>query len=392
LGKTVYLVVETDDMPANEQLSVSVRSRGDVLGAGDLQLMYFNANNAQPPYTVTNVFAVDNVFQAEVGNADALNNNQNAAAAYTNLDDVRTHKAIIKLQLHPNDRPTFNRWAEAIGAGTANLEIVVRRNSGELAYYGRSDEATIEGTFLNERDRSAFTINNRNFYEIYHGENAYNFLTMNGNTRIKVGELRSYYTNGTREVSITTNTNYYFYDENDNEVLIVDNLQRNAHGLVLFPANGEGFGRYGVIDAGGYCPTYRETAGAGDHYLLPKVAAALFSITREVFSRGWRVDFGDMSSENGSDPWQQGFDHHRGHGHLGNRIGFDVDLHYLNRNGISFQAANNERTSPNFDRNNNTTLFQIASDYGFRNNQMDNRGHYDHGHWGFDINFVHIII
>ena len=102
-----------------------------------------------------------------------------------------------------------------------------------------------------------------------------------------------------------------------------------------------------------------------------------------------------MSSENGSDPWQKGSNHHAGHGHKGNRKGLDIDFRYLNKSGISFHG---KHSSSIFDKSKNKVIFQLAYKYGFRKNYCTNAssvfgekilgivegvgGHEDHGHIG----------
>jgi uncharacterized protein YvpB len=76
-----------------------------------------------------------------------------------------------------------------------------------------------------------------------------------------------------------------------------------------------------------------------------------------------------MSSENGSDPWGPGSDHHAGHGHLGTRKGLDCDFRYLNASGKSFHGNNN---SSDFDKEKNKTVFNLAYKYGFQNNYCTN--------------------
>ncbi len=82
-----------------------------------------------------------------------------------------------------------------------------------------------------------------------------------------------------------------------------------------------------------------EIVGQEDHFVQPIVAAALFGLTA-VLKDGYgiKISFGDMSSSNGSDPWQPGEKHHYGHGHKGNRSGLDVDFRYVNKDGVSFQS------------------------------------------------------
>lgn len=56
-----------------------------------------------------------------------------------------------------------------------------------------------------------------------------------------------------------------------------------------------------------------------------------------------------------------------------------------------------------FDRNKNAIIYQIAFEYGFRSNYATNlaefsgvnsgvQNHYDHEHWGFNIDFIHTTI
>jgi hypothetical protein len=167
-------------------------------------------------------------------------------------------------------------------------------------------------------------------------------------------------------------------------------LNKNTYGMVQIPSSGKGFNRYGTEDKGGI--SGKETVGKGDHYLLPSTAAALFGIIYEASEKGWEIHLGDMSSENGSDPWQSGGHHHAGHGHMGKRKGLDIDFRYLNKNGISFQGLN---TSSSFDEEKNETIYQLGHKYGFRKNYASGLtqykkygvnpsvgGHYDHGHFG----------
>jgi len=222
LGKTVYLIVETEDMQ-DEQLNVSFRSRENILGEGALQLMRFNPDNLQEPYIAT---AEDGFITVVVGNFDHLNNNQNTHNHYTNLTD-HADKAIIKLQLRPNIRDAFNTWATAINNNRderenplpTNLEVVVRRNNEERAYFGESEsEEAIadEGTFLD--GENGFIVENRNFFEIYSqingtNDNPYNFLRVEENIRRKIGYVEN--ANSTRVV-------YFYYDQYGNERQIAE--------------------------------------------------------------------------------------------------------------------------------------------------------------------------
>lgn len=178
----------------------------------------------------------------------------------------------------------------------------------------------------------------------------------------------------------------------------VATLQRNGAGLVQFPATGTGFDRYGPVDAGGNDRVRGENVGQGDHFLQPLTAAALFGTINVLHSdHQLTVSLGDMSSSNGSDPWQPGGRHHDGHGHNGNRSGVDIDFRYLNNNGVSFQSAT-ARSDTQFSVQNNQAVFDTARSFGFTTNYQGNirgnngeiRGatpnaiHNDHGHLGFN--------
>ncbi|OOV19182.1 hypothetical protein [Flavobacterium sp. LM4] len=184
----------------------------------------------------------------------------------------------------------------------------------------------------------------------------------------------------------------YYVEKTEGEFKLLYCLDENEYGMVQIPASGNGFNRYSDIDAGG--TSGGEIVGQGDHYLLPKTASALFGIINDVNEKGWEIHLGDMSSKNGSDPWEPGSFHHAGHGHNGTRKGLDCDFRYLNTLGKSYQGLN---TSSVFDGEKNKTVFTFAYKYGFRKNFCANpvtvlgstvsgvihqRDHDDHGHIG----------
>jgi RHS repeat-associated protein len=168
-------------------------------------------------------------------------------------------------------------------------------------------------------------------------------------------------------------------------------LTENADGLVQFPDSGSNFGRYGTNDAGGTSTKPKESVGAGDRSVTPETAAALFGLASALGVDGLSIDLGDMSSSNGSDPWQPGFVHHSGHGHNGNRSGIDVDFRYLNTSGNSFQSGNAFNSS-SFSTKNNQNVYDTATTFGFTSNYQGTSGsltgpasaggHNDHGHIG----------
>ena len=176
----------------------------------------------------------------------------------------------------------------------------------------------------------------------------------------------------------------------DSGYRLAGQLEKNDAGLVEFPSSGQGLSRYGTNDAGGVSGD--ETVGQGDHYLQPESAAALYGLVNKLNTDyGMEISLGDMSSSNGSDPWQRGFDHHKGHGHLGNRSGLDVDFRYLNTDGVSFRSPNAFKNS-SFSALNNQRVYDAAATFGFTRNYQGTSGnltgpsrirlHNDHGHLG----------
>lgn len=130
----------------------------------------------------------------------------------------------------------------------------------------------------------------------------------------------------------------------------------------------------------------------GDHYLQPETAAAFFGLVNKLSADfGFNISLGDMSSSNGTDPWQPGFKHHAGHGHLGRRSGLDADFRYLNADGTSFQSSNAFNNS-SFSSFNNQQVYDAAATFGFTKNYQGTSGnltgaikvggHNDHGHLG----------
>jgi RHS repeat-associated protein len=178
---------------------------------------------------------------------------------------------------------------------------------------------------------------------------------------------------------------------------LVATLSENANGLVQFPASGDGFARYGTVDAGGTSTNPPEAVGQGDHFVTPETAAALYGVINSLSSDNITISLGDMSSSNGSDPWQASFvtatstGHHQGHGHNGTRTGLDVDFRYIGNDGSSF-ASNNAFGDTNFSAVNNQNVFDTANKFGFTVNYQGTNGtltgpasiaeHNDHGHLG----------
>lgn len=206
-------------------------------------------------------------------------------------------------------------------------------------------------------------------------------------------EYYIYKTGKIKLIKGTIKKSAYYVEKTVGKFKLLYILEENSYGLVEIPSSGNGFNRYAKYpDVGGI--SKGETVGKGDHYLLPNTAAALLGIINEINEKGWEIHLGDMSSENGSDPWGPGSKHHAGHGHLGTRKGLDIDFRYLNKSGKSYQGNN---TSSEFDKEKNKTVFNLAHNYGFRSNYCTDpnsvfgenilgvkniSSHKDHGHFG----------
>jgi RHS repeat-associated protein len=204
---------------------------------------------------------------------------------------------------------------------------------------------------------------------------------------------------------------FFVFDENSGSYSQVAQLERNEAGLVNFPASGYGFGRYSNEEVGGVDATVGETVGQGDHWLRPDAAAALFGLTNQLHNDFGinNISLGDMSSSNGSDPWDSSQanatpdnGHHEGHGHGGNRSGMDVDFRYVGIDGnskagdfnITFTGNKYEPVTTNgFDPLKNQNVFTVAQSFGFTRNFQgvgltmkgaeQHSGHTNHGHLGY---------
>lgn len=221
LGQTIYLIIETNNM-RTLQIDAVVKPSDSVLtGNSDtLTLMKFVPNAA-----AGSEYAASNLLTAEVGNFDALNDNQNSHAHYTNLEADHADKAIIKLQLRPETRATFDTWSTNLGTTICKLELIVERNDKQLcAYKTSTEEISGAETFLNSDSEGWFRIVNRNFYEVYnrvfsartgnrntYTDATYNFLPMIGTNRKKISKV---------ENANSTQVCYFFYDQYDNQMLI----------------------------------------------------------------------------------------------------------------------------------------------------------------------------
>jgi len=213
LGKTVYLIIETENM-ATLSIDAVIRPSDQALtgNTDSLSLMKFN--------TRTQAYEVSRLLTAQVGNFDALNdritaeNPQGSHAHYTNLAD-HENKAIIKLQLRPSLILDFNTWARNIANAPnsiVNLEVVVERTDNEPCAYGpnSSEEVREAGIFLNSDALGRFRITNRKLFTIYHGNNRYNTFPATGTParRRRVGKVLN---------AESTEVIFFYYDQHDNE-------------------------------------------------------------------------------------------------------------------------------------------------------------------------------
>ena len=199
---------------------------------------------------------------------------------------------------------------------------------------------------------------------------------------------------------------FFVWDENQKGYINKAELAKNENGLVEFPQSGYGFTSYNSfengknVEPGGSDNVVKEQTGTGDHWVQPIVAAALFGFTNQLKNDyGTTLALGDMSSSNGSDPWNpndlfgSNHGHHGGHGHFKDRTGLDIDFRYVDKNGVSQKTSFATKNNP-LDKNKNQSIFDLAKKWGFTENYggtksgitgtIKNLGdHNNHGHLGF---------
>jgi RHS repeat-associated protein len=189
---------------------------------------------------------------------------------------------------------------------------------------------------------------------------------------------------------------------------LVATLGKNDAGLVQFPAEGNGFSRYGDVQSPGVVEVRKggkvvghENVGTGDHWVKPEAAAAIFGLVGAMKSVGVKdISFGDMSTSNGSDPGSNTF-HHKSHGHNGVHVGTETDFRYIGKSGRSIQSSNafvDKRYSGTY----NNALYSTARRFGFTHNGQGPSGnipatskwggHDNHGHIGVTLSAMHITI
>ncbi|MFL0111146.1 hypothetical protein, partial [Tenacibaculum maritimum] len=302
-------------------------------------------------------------FKAVVGEFSQKSNALNAA-------DFKDH-AIAKITLQSTDQQENKQYKDALNKAEGKTS----------PFYIAMDAEPANQNWFEVKYEEVFD-NRPNLW--YYGEG--NWFEL----KVKIDNSQ-YYICKTGNIKLIKGKNLkndYLIETNSGNFKLIYTLEENSYGLVKFPASGNGFNRYGTIDKGD------KNHGAGDHYLLPKTAASIFGVINEIHNKGWEIHLGDMSSEDGKDPWQPGSKHHSGHGGKRGRKGLDIDFRYLNKKGVSFHGNNDQS---DFSKEKNKIFFEIAYKYGFRKNYCTNmktvlgeniKGtkdisyHKDHGHIG----------
>ncbi len=228
LGKTVYLIVVTDNM-ATLSVDVVLRPSNNTMTGNTETLRIMKYNGTSRTYEATNL------LRAEVGNFDALNP-RTGTHPYTNTNNF-SNAAIFKLQIRPDTQALFNTWATNIGNATVNIEAVVERTDNLPCAYGPNSTQEVAGAevFLNADTTGRFRLVNRNFYEVLarvrntaNGPNAnsftdspYNFFGMLGTVRKKIKAIVN---------ASSTNVVYFYFDRYDNEILVTTRAKTNVMG------------------------------------------------------------------------------------------------------------------------------------------------------------------
>ncbi len=214
LGKTVYLVVVTNNM-ATLSVDVVLRPSDNTMTGNTETLRIMKYNGTSRTYEATNLLT------AEVGNFDALNP-RTGAHGYTNINNF-SNTAIFKLQIRPDTQALFDTWARNIGNATVNIEAVVERTDNKPCAYGPTSTQEVEGAevFLNTDAAGRFRLVNRNFFSIYHNNNAYNIYELNNGNRRRLGRVQN---NSSSDVC------YIYYDRYDNEMLVTTCIKTSVIG------------------------------------------------------------------------------------------------------------------------------------------------------------------
>ncbi|WP_025742297.1 hypothetical protein [Aquimarina pacifica] len=214
LGRDVYIIVETENFtPPNQSLISTERASLVVaLKTGDCNL----TGVADETLQITNGTTDVDSITVQVGDTTALNDIE-GNCDYGNLDDF-IDTAIIKVSLRPNARTDFDTWAENInnsGSDLPTIEIdVVPEDKNMIVDYGPEDNTQGPplkiGRFMNSEGHE-FTLENKNVYEIYHGDNLFNSLGTHTHNEEVVRRRISFIEN-----DFSTEVKYFFYNLIDN--------------------------------------------------------------------------------------------------------------------------------------------------------------------------------
>ncbi|MEM1000841.1 MAG: hypothetical protein AAGN35_27555 [Bacteroidota bacterium] len=261
MGREVYLVVETKNLdPA--QIQIYVQSGDELLLGADrvghpLPVAPVEDGRVPQFVTVQPIAEIDGAPGTYRGE-EALEQNRGGGNPYANTGDL-VGVAVVRLRLLPQgangnpDAATFNAWAAAIaGADPAHAHIDLRvgvsvnDRAGDPLYVYHGAERTWEEAgcgasavfrqrydiVLEDEDRTelwrqheeAFTLWNRETYDIYDPDNA--FIPHAGGNLPLIG----YIENTHSEVADLFFVSYNFIDRHDNERRITDARRTTIQG------------------------------------------------------------------------------------------------------------------------------------------------------------------
>jgi hypothetical protein len=384
-GQQVYLILETENL-VQQTIDIVVRSSNSEMNTGgSMSLLYFNSENR--------TFEESVLKNVTIGNTDALLP-QEGENPYSNLTDFENF-GIIKLQLRPQSRETFDQWAELIGDETVNFEVVVERNpDAECAYKDEEEEVAAAGEFLNTDD-ARFRIANKKLMYIFHQNNAFKFLDNATN-----------YT-GILENDSSLAYQYFYYDKLDNihffgnfpvtitrRWLRKNQLATNANDTVQL-VNKNDFAEY---NQNGIHIHFLQDYSDRDYVNPGCFAALLGAMAAENIND---LGFGGFSNANG-DPGVSSSHINGVAGDLrylrtdftGGRCllsdaEFDYDRQVIFNNNLHAYGfgQTSRMLSENFTRNGQQTLLPHTQHYRTQNVRHDNHLHLQ----GFDQNYITIL-
>ncbi|MEN7547057.1 hypothetical protein AAG747_04015 [Rapidithrix thailandica] len=181
LGREVYILVEMENshLHQDEPFRLSVLTGNEVLTGTNNEVLSLIRNGQAATE-----------FEVCPGDTDALlpadGNNP-----YVNLEDFE-NTLICKVALRPNDRATFDTWAENMTANGAVGVLQIKVASDALMTY--EEQINFEHIISpGDAPRIGFTVENKIVYEIYHPENAFNPLGThtyrNEEVRRRIGKI-----------------------------------------------------------------------------------------------------------------------------------------------------------------------------------------------------------